>query len=48
MAWQLLALTGELPASRRGLLVLLTEYRHALHTLAHMAESGAKAYEPAR
>src|SRR5215472_13692292 len=30
--------TGELPASKRGLLVVLAEYRHALYTLAFAAE----------
>jgi hypothetical protein len=34
MARQLLALTGEFPGSKRGLYVLLAEYRHALHALA--------------
>lgn len=34
LARELLARTGELPASKRGLVALLTEYRHALHALA--------------
>jgi hypothetical protein len=33
LARELLARTGELPDSRRALIVLLTEYRHALHDL---------------
>jgi hypothetical protein len=34
MARELLARTCELPSSKRALLVILTEYRHALHGLA--------------
>jgi hypothetical protein len=37
LALELLASTGELPDTRRGLVVLLTEYRHALHALATQA-----------
>lgn len=40
-ARQLLALTGELPASKRGLLVVLTEYRRALATLVSAAGPSA-------
>ncbi len=35
LARELLARTGELPASKHGLFALLTEYRHALHALAY-------------
>jgi hypothetical protein len=34
MARELLARTCELPSSKRALLIVLTEYRHALHGLA--------------
>jgi hypothetical protein len=33
MARQLLAMTGELPASKRGLEIVLAEHRRALHDL---------------
>jgi hypothetical protein len=33
-AWDLLATRSELPATERGLLKILTEYRKALHALA--------------
>ncbi len=33
-AWDLLAETRELPATKRGLLKILTQYRAALHALA--------------
>jgi len=48
MARQVLALTGELPASKRGLLVVLAEYRHALYTLAFAAERPASEPGPGR
>jgi hypothetical protein len=35
LARELLAFTGELPASKHGLVALLTEYRHALYALAY-------------
>src|SRR5690348_4060580 len=47
MARQLLALTADLPASKRGLLAVLTEYRHALHALALTAEPGRAKLERA-
>ncbi len=34
LARELLARTGEFPSSKRALLAILTEYRHALHDLA--------------
>lgn len=34
LARELLASTGELPSSKRALIVMLTEYRHALADLA--------------
>jgi len=34
LARELLSRTGEIPSSRRGLLAILTEYRHALSALA--------------
>ena len=37
LALKLLAGTGELPARKHDLIVLLTEYRHALHALATQA-----------
>lgn len=39
----LLTLTSELPGSKRALLVLLAEYRHALLGLAAQIESAARA-----
>jgi hypothetical protein len=39
MARQLLGLTGEFPGSKRGLMVVLAEYRYALHALALQLES---------
>jgi len=38
MARQLLAMTGELPASKRGLEIVLAEHRRALHDLISTAE----------
>lgn len=38
MARQLLVMTGELPASRRGLEIVLAEHRRALHDLINAAE----------
>lgn len=35
MARELLAMTGEFPDSKGGMLKLLTEYRHALHDIAN-------------
>jgi|ERR1022692_3838512 hypothetical protein len=35
LARELLAFTGELPDSKHALVVLLTEYRHALYALAY-------------
>jgi hypothetical protein len=40
LARELLSRTAELPSSKRGLLAVLTEYRHALAALA--AEPGAR------
>lgn len=37
--WDLLAETTELPATQRGLLKILTEYRKALHALATQLEA---------
>lgn len=39
LAMQLLDETGELPTSKHDLVVVLTEYRHALHALASQALS---------
>ncbi len=38
MARQLLAMTAELPDSKRGLLIVLAEHRRALHNLITTAE----------
>jgi len=38
LARELLGRTGEFPDSKRGLVALLTEYRHALHALALQLE----------
>jgi hypothetical protein len=38
MARQLLAMTGELPASKRGLEIVLAEHRRALVDLIHATE----------
>jgi len=38
LARELLGRTGEIPHSKRGLVVVLTEYRHALHALAQQLE----------
>jgi hypothetical protein len=37
LALELIASTAELPARKHDLIVLLTEYRHALHSLATQA-----------
>jgi len=46
MARQLLALTGELPTSKRGLVAVLAEYRHALYALAFAAERAERQTGP--
>jgi transcriptional regulator with XRE-family HTH domain len=48
MARQLLALTGELPTSKRGLVAVLAEYRLALYALAFAAERADRQTGPGR
>jgi len=45
-AWQLLAATRELPATQRGLLKILTQYRRALHALATELQSTCHGQQP--
>lgn len=45
-AWQLLAVTSELPGTERGLLAVLTDYRHALHALACQLEAARHGQPP--
>jgi len=45
-AWHLLAATRELPATQRGLLKILTEYRKALHALATQLQATQRAQQP--
>lgn len=40
MARELLAMTGEFPNTKGGMLILLTEYRHALHDMATESAPG--------
>jgi len=45
LARELLGRTGEIPHSKRGLVVVLTEYRHALHALAQQAYAARRTTE---
>jgi len=44
LARELLARTGELPHSKRDLIIVLAEYRHALHALATEPGTTKSAY----
>lgn len=47
-AWQLLAATCELPATERGLLKILTEYRRALYALATELQAIRHDHQPSQ